>query len=226
MIRQDMRATERGSKSGPIVQPRPRKPRERLAWLLEFANREGSIRALPDEELQQLRLEVLGFCERTMTSGSTHTLSAARLSKLSGEVAHGIRALIRRREPWLPRIGSMTLYLNLNGGRAIRQYIAEHLDGFLMEAHELIAAEAKRLRQCVRKDCRKVFVANKRQVFCSLACSQDERTERFLDRHSEQELSERRHSHYVAWVKRTKGPAVAKRIRRRQANRVSSGEQI
>src|SRR5690242_13718122 len=123
MIRQNMRATERGSKSRPIVQPRPRKPRERLAWLLEFANREGSIRALPDEELQQLRLQVLGFCERTMTSGSTDTLSAARLSKLSGEVEHGIRALIRRREPWLSRSGPMTLYLNLNGGRAIRQYI-------------------------------------------------------------------------------------------------------
>src|SRR5438128_2691107 len=100
MIRQDFRETNRGSKSGPIVQPPLRNPRERLVWLLEFADRAGSIRTLPDEELQQLRLQVLRFCERRMTTGSTYTLSAARLAKLSGETAHGICALIRR-EPWL-----------------------------------------------------------------------------------------------------------------------------
>jgi hypothetical protein len=225
MIQQDIRATKRGSESEPKVRGSLRTPRERLAWLLEFANRAGSICALSDEELQLLRLQLWEFCERTMTCGSSDDLSAARLAKLSGEIAHGIRLLIRG-QPWLSQIHEMKLYLDLKGGRPIKRYIATHRDGFLMKAHELLAAEARRLRQCLRQDCRKVFVANKRQVFCSLACSQDERTERFLDRHSEQELSERRHARYVAWVKRTKGPAVAKRIRRRQANRVSSGEQI
>jgi hypothetical protein len=225
MIQQDIRATKRGSESEPIVRQSLRKPRERLAWLLEFADRAGSIRALSDEELRLLRLQLWEFCERMMTCGSPDDLSAARLAKLSGEIAHGIRALVRG-DPWRPRIHEMTLYLDLKGGRSTKRYIAAHRDGFLMKAHELLAAEARRLRQCLRQDCRKVFVANKRQVFCSLGCSQDERTERFLDRHSEQELSERRHARYVAWVKRTKGAAVAKRIRMRQADSVSSGEQI
>jgi hypothetical protein len=224
MIRQDLRATEQGSKSGPIVQPPLRKPRERLAWLLEFANRAGSIRALSDEELQLLRLQLWEFCERMMICGGPDDPSAARLANLSGEIAQGIRLLIRG-QPWLSRIREMKLYLDLKGRRPIKRYIAAHRDGFLMKAHELLAAEAKRLRQCLRNDCRNIFVANKRQVFCSLSCSQDERTERFLSRHSEQELSERRHSRYVASIKRTKGPAVAKKIRRRQANSVSSGEQ-
>jgi hypothetical protein len=86
MIRQDMRATELGSKSAPIVQRRPRKPRERLSWLLEFANRAGSIRDLPDEELQLLRLQLWEFCERMMICGGPDDLSAARLAKLSGEI--------------------------------------------------------------------------------------------------------------------------------------------
>jgi len=225
MIRQDLRAAKRGSKSGPIVQPPLRKPRERLVWLLEFANRAGSINALSEKELQLLRLEIWEFCERTMMRGGLDDLSAARLVNLSGEIAYGIRALIRG-EPWSLRIHEMTLYLHLKGGRITKRYIAAHRDGLLMKAHELLAAEARRLRQCLRQDCRKVFVANKRQVFCSLGCSQDERTERFLDRHSEQELSERRHARYIAWVKRAKGAAVAKKIRRRQADRSSSSEQI
>jgi hypothetical protein len=225
MIRQDLRATEQDSKSGPIVQLPLRKPRERLVWLLEFANRAGSIRALSDEELQMQRLQLWEFCERMMTCGSPDDLSPARLANLSGEIAHGIWLLIGG-QPWLTRIREVKLYLDLKGGRPIKRYIAAHRDGFLMKAHELLAAQAKRLRRCQRKDCRKIFIANKRQVFCSLGCSQDERTERFSDRHSEQELSERRHARYIAWVKRTKGVAVAKKIRRRQANSVSSGEQI
>ena len=39
----------------------------------------------------------------------------------------------------------------------------------------------------------KSFVANKRQVFCGAPCSQQERTERFVAKHSSRELSERRH---------------------------------
>jgi hypothetical protein len=222
MIRQGMRSTKRGLVSQSGVRQGLRKPRERLAWLLEFANRAGSIRALSDDELQLLRLQLWEFCERTMTYGSSSDdLSAARLVKLSGEIAYGIKTLFRG-EPWRLRIHELTLYLDRKGGRTTKRYIATHRDGFLMEAHELLAAEAKRLRHCLRRDCRKIFVANKRQVFCSSSCSQDERTERFLDRHNEQELSERRHARYIALVKRTKGPAVAKKIRRRQDNQASS----
>jgi hypothetical protein len=120
----------------------------------------------------------------------------------------------------------MKLYLDLKGDRPIKKYIAAHLDGVLMKAQELLAAEARRLRRCLRQDCGKIFIANKRQVFCSLGCSQDERTERFLSRHSEQELRERRHARYVAMVKRAKGAAAARRIRRRQAPLPGSREQV
>lgn len=218
MIRREGRATKRDRRLGSGLRQSLRKPRERVTWLLGFAERAGSINTLSGGELQLLRSQVWDFSGRMMTSGSAQELSAANLARLSGEVWHGIRALIRG-EPWRSRVRSMTLYLDVNGDRATRRYIAKHRDGFLIEAHELIAAEAKRLRQCLRKNCRRIFVANRRQVFCSLSCSQDERTERFLTSHGEEELSERRHARYVASIRRTKGPAVAIRIRRRPRRR-------
>jgi hypothetical protein len=214
MARQDKRSAKEGEKLRLPGRCSLGKARDRLTWLLEFASLAGSIAALSPEELQRLRSQVWTFPERTMTTGGLHDLSAAQLARLAGEVGHGVRALIRG-EVWRSRTRSVTLHLHIQGGRATRRYIAEHLDGFLIEAHELIAAEAKRLRQCPRSDCGKIFAANKRQVFCSLLCSQNERTERFLATHSEEELSEKRHARYVAWIQRTKGPAVAKKITRR-----------
>ena len=214
MARQDKRSAKEGGKLRLPDRRSLGKARDRLTWLLEFARLAGSIAALSPEELQRLRSRVWAFPERIMTTGGLHDLSATQLARLASEVAHGVRALIRG-EVWRSRTRSATLYLHIQGGRAIRRYIAEHLDGFLIEAHELIAAEAKRLRQCPRSDCGKIFAANKRQVFCSLLCSQNERTERFLATHSEEELSEKRHARYVAWIQRTKGPAVAKKITRR-----------
>jgi hypothetical protein len=214
MIRRDKRSAKEGGKLGLARRRSLGKARERLSWLLEFASRAGSIGGLSPEELHRLRSRVWAFPERMITTGGLDGLSADRLARLASEVAHGVRALVRG-EVWQSRVRSVRLYLHLHAGRATRQYIAEDLDGFLIEAHELIAAEAKRLRQCPRSDCERIFVANKRQVFCSLRCSQNERTERFLATHSEEELSEKRHARYVAWIQRTKGPAVAKKIARR-----------
>jgi hypothetical protein len=214
MVRKDRRSAKEGGILGLARRRSLGNARERLTWLLEFASRAGSIAALSSEELQRLRSRVWAFPERMMTTRGLDDLSTAQLARLAGEVAHGVRVLIRG-EAWRSRTRSVTLHLHLRKGRAIRRYIAEHSDGFLIEAHELIAAEAKRLRQCPRSDCGKIFVANKRQIFCSFRCSQNERTERFLATHSEEELREKRHARYFAWIQRTKGPAVAKKIRRR-----------
>jgi hypothetical protein len=224
MVRQDERVTKQDRGPRSILRQPLRTPRERLSWLLEFANLASSMRSLSDRELQLLGNRMSGFCEGLITAGDADELSATRLAKLSAEIASGIRSLIRG-ESWLSRIREMNLYLDLSGSRPTKKYIAAHLDAVLIKAHELLAAEARRLRRCPRQDCEKIFIANKRQIFCSLACSQQERTERFLDRHSEQELRERRHARYVAMVKRAKGAAAARRIRRHHTRIPSSGEQ-
>lgn len=206
------RIDERGAK--PRRRPRRASAYDRLVWLVDFTDRAGLIATLSGEELDGLRSKVWSFPLRTMTRSSFEDLSARRITELAHKIGHGIRALMRG-EPWRATIGPLTLYLDLKNGQPYSRYIADHRDGFLLEAHELIAAEGRRLRHCRHAECQKVFVANKRQVFCGPPCSQQERTDRFLAKHDSRELSERRHWRYVELVRRTQGPAVAKKVRRR-----------
>ena len=118
----------------------------------------------------------------------------------------------------MPQIGKAKLYLRLKDGKAQRGYITSHSDGFLLEACELVAAQAKQLRQCERSQCRELFAANKRQVFCSSRCSQMQRTERFLGSHSREELSDKRHVRYKEKIKKEKGLAVAVKVQRGGVN--------
>jgi len=189
---------------------------ERLGWLVDFAFRADEIKSLSGEALQKLRADVGNFPTRIMTIGApTEDLSPDRIRELAHKLRQGIHDLLRG-EPWLTRIDSLKLYLAFERGTPHSRYIAGHLDGFLLEAHELIAAEGRRMRQCRRAECPKVFVARKRQIFCGPQCAQQERTDRFfLASRSNEELSAQRHRRYVEVVKRTKGAAVANKVRRR-----------
>jgi hypothetical protein len=195
-----------------------RSDRERLAWLLKFSEySESQIKILPELTLRRLRSEVWRFPEHAMTQGGDEDLSCAQIGQLASKIGAGLRALIRG-EPWMPRIGKAKLYLRLKDGEAQRRYITSHSDGFLLEACELVAAQAKRLRLCERSQCRQLFAANKRQVFCSSRCSQMQRTGRFLANHSREQLSVKRHERYKEQIKKEKGPAVAGKVLRRGVN--------
>jgi hypothetical protein len=220
MIRLDKRVPTRAHKPAPR-RSQLRTRHRRLVWLLSFADQAGQLATLDGRALERLRFEVWSFPVRIMTSGGHDELSGARIADLAAKVRHGIRTLLRG-ETWHSPIGSQTLYLTLKDGRPHSRYSARHVDGFLVEAYELIAAEAQRLRQCQRSKCPKVFAANKRQVFCSPRCAQDQRTERFLMKQTKEERSARRHARYVAQIKRTKGDAVAKKVRRRQRGPVNN----
>jgi hypothetical protein len=191
---------------------------KRLNWLLNFASRsEFQIKSLPENELRRLRHEVWCFPERNITQGGDDDLSIGIIVRLASRLGLGVNALMRG-EPWLHSVGPVKLYLRLENQRADWRYITSHADGFFLEAVELIAAHAGRLRRCPREDCQKLFAANKRQRFCSSACSQAKRTERFLANHSRGELSAKRHARYVEQIKQQKGLPVAKKIRRRRPN--------
>lgn len=191
----------------------PRSERQRLLWLVAFgALTRNEIAKLSEFQLARLRSQVWSFPYRTMTLGSDDTLAPKKIAELASKVGAGIRALMRG-DPWRPKIGSITLYVALRNEQAQLRYIADHWDGFLLEAGELIASEGKRLRKCAHGVCQKVFVANKRQTFCGERCAQIERAERFRRRHGSKALSERRHERYVKKVRRTKGDAVARKVR-------------
>lgn len=192
-----------------------RSERARLVWLVGFGGlTPKEISTMPDTELQRLRDKVWGFPVRAITRGDSETLSKDRIAQLATNIGAGLRALMRG-EPWQERLNSITLYLARSGERARTRYLAEHRDGFLLETFELLASQWTRLRKCQRSECRRIFAANKRQAFCTARCSQLERTKRFLQRHGREMLGERRHARYVEQIKRTKGPAVARKVVRR-----------
>ena len=201
----DSRMTKRNSRHGGSRRTK-RSERERLSWLVNFgALTPHEISMMHDTELERLRFEVWSFRVLNLTHGDLETLSKDRIGELARRIGSGLRALMRG-EAWRPRLDSITLHLDWNGKRAHTGYVADHLDGFLLEAFDLFASQWRRLRRCQRSECRRIFAANKRQAFCSASCSQLERTKRFLQRHTREELSERRHKRYVEQVRRTKGP--------------------
>ncbi len=191
--------------------------RHRLNWLLDFAARAKELAGLRGQELARLKLAVESFPMSAITDNDRPAPSASAIAKLASTVGSGIRALFRS-EPWQLRIGVTTFYLDLKSRRPTRRFVTSQADGFLLEAQELIAAGAQWLRECRRRECRRVFVANRRQVFCTPRCAQDERTERFLARRTREEFSEQRHARYVKNIRLTKGPAVAQKVRRRQGS--------
>jgi hypothetical protein len=200
------RMTKRNSRRGGSRRT-SRSELERLSWLVSFgALTRNEISMMHDTELERLRFEVWSFRVLALTHGDLETLSKDRIAQLATRIGSGLRALMRG-EAWRPRLDSITLHLYWNSKGAHTGYIANHLDGFLLEAFELFASQWRRLRRCQRSECQRIFAANKRQAFCSASCSQLERTKRFLQRHSRKELSERRHERYVEQIKRTKGPA-------------------
>jgi hypothetical protein len=191
---------------------------QRLTWLLNFAERsESQIKSLPEDEFRRVRHEVWCFPERTMTYGGDDELSISSIIQLAFRLRSGLKSLMRG-QPWLHSVGPAKLYLRLKNPGVERRYITSHADGVFLEAVELIAAHAGRLRRCPRETCRKLFAANKRQRFCSSLCSQAKRTERYRANHSRAELSANRHARYVEQVRQKKGLAFAKKVRHRRPN--------
>src|SRR5208283_2802933 len=81
--------------------------RERLNWLLQFAERAGQPAAFRGEELERLRNEVRLFPISLMTHGDHQALSARVIAKLAAEVGSAIRALLRD-EAWQLSINAIT----------------------------------------------------------------------------------------------------------------------
>jgi len=56
---------------------------------------------------------------------------------------------------------------------------------FILSAYRVLELEGVRLRECAAPGCRRIFVRQKRAIFCSKKCSQREQTKRYRERHPE-----------------------------------------
>lgn len=63
---------------------------------------------------------------------------------------------------------------------------------FLLGAHRILELEGVRLRECAAPGCERMFVRQKRAIFCSKVCSQREQTRRYRERHPEHSKNRQR----------------------------------
>ena len=161
-----------------------RTPEERLAWLLEFAERRSDVRERT-VDFEELLAEIAAFA----IAEGWHTLLHARPSlsrsdveKLILEVRDGLHNLTADpSRPWELRTAGRKLTWSVRrdrAGRAIVFQSGDLPDVFIWQAHRLVTLALEALGACKR--CSRLFVIRRRgQMYCSNTCSQAVRNARF-----------------------------------------------
>ena len=80
-------------------------------------------------------------------------------------------------------------------------------DIFWLAVADILGIYGDRIRQCLRVDCRKIFIRNKRQDYCSMQCSQSERTKKYYVANRATARRRRRES-YEKKMKMIYGPNI------------------
>jgi hypothetical protein len=149
----------------------------RLAWLLNFAQRQG-LASLRDEALLRLQQEVVAFSIWAVDAVDTtdhERLSAEQLSLLSEKISGGIRAVVNgdSGEGWeTPKGSRVSRAIYKDPGGTVR--VVFHTDSptlVIWKAQSLIAQYRDRILHCKRPGCGRWFLRVRRQRFCSEACS-------------------------------------------------------
>jgi hypothetical protein len=211
-----------------------RTPRERLAWLLEFAQQRPAIFATNGKARRQATDEIGHFTlgGGVGLSGRLDLLSVIDLEGFAIFVLHGLSSL-RERDGWELRLLPLQRLLQNKPVSFVRQVRREsegrietrYLSSDVLmtarwRAQELVAENLNSIGVCPRPApaCGRYFVINKRQKYCSGRCSGIERQAKLrtkLRRKDPERARILRHEAYKRKVAREKGPAVAKKVRTR-----------
>jgi hypothetical protein len=195
----------------------------RLAWLLALIEKttEEIARSLADSA-SQLRIELVLF------AFEADPYKAEPIDQVL-EAIDRVRACLRNlRQNWewklnltFPGDASIIKHFSvvpksrrLRWSGAIESFLmSNHFPtSFLLIAGEVIEAEGLRIHECARSGCGRLFVKRKRGSYCSIQCSQKERDRRFRERHSSEEIKERRHRLYLREVETKHGSARARHV--------------
>ena len=123
--------------------------------------------------------------------------------------------LLRQHRTWSDTVGVTFAYANPDDRKIVQTAGPDSTDlvnRFKVRVHEALGRFAARVRFCGRRECGAAFIANKRQEFCSPACSQRARTERYRAKDPER-VRRRRRAAYDRAKKRK--PAGRRRVGRR-----------
>jgi hypothetical protein len=200
----------------------------RLAWLLEFVQRQPDT-TLTDDEVTELQDQILAFClcqsGPRFSSQDMAKLDAPALLKLQAQIRRGIRCFLHDPpQEWSLHEVRRTLIRDPKSGagrlipRGTPDLFFEH------SAAELIVAEGARIEECQKPLCDRLFVCRKRGAYCSRRCSQYVRTKRYREKQQiteakKAEFAENRHRAYERRIKAKTGQNVKVR---RNCERIST----
>jgi hypothetical protein len=161
-----------------------RTDQERLAWLLQFAERQIDL-SDRDPKLEELLAEIAAFAIAEGWHTPLHArppLGAEDLMELIVEVRSGLRSLTADPpRPWEFRTANRNLTWSVrrdDAGHGIVYQNGELADVFIWQAHQLVTRALDVLGTCRR--CSRRFVIRRRgQLYCCNACSQAVRNARF-----------------------------------------------
>ncbi len=176
-----------------------------LGWLLESAQREE---ASPIDEA--MLPSFLRPYATTEPKCSPDVLRKVR------KLAVAICRSVRERGTWEFPVHSTHRVVTWSGPYAVAAFRTNDWQtAFCLRAAELVAAYSGQLRKCARAECGRLFVAVKRQAYCSSQCSQSARFAKYWNSLSAKKRREKRHQQYVKQVEKERGPGVAEHVRRR-----------
>ncbi len=215
---QDRQELLRWTLGWPVAAERMNQVREgRLGWLLRFLALD--LDALSEGAWLDLRFDVLVFPHGApFFHGSARAPDREEVRRFQMEVREGLKILFEEGF-WdleetaigiqLQRIKEEPLALGSlrppDRARIEKAYKTTWQAACLTTIADLLATQGERIRQCI--NCGKLFLAVKRQEYCTLRCSQTTRTRRYREAHREDAYG-RRHRAYQQSIERKLGARV------------------
>ncbi len=216
-----------------------RSDEDRMHWLLRFGSR--NLTNVSAEEWWNLLFEILVFaaqpfdrfvvCE-VFWMGGEIKLDLVELWRLHAWVQSGLSGL--RESPYVivdehdiasdgPRQWRVDVNLEhcftWENDRLVDKPVGDSgstINRFKVQVANTFARQAYRIRLCQNRDCVKLFLAHKRQIYCGGKCSDVVRKRKQREKHPERIRNQRRAA-YVREKQRLHGPKVKVERRPRKA---------
>jgi hypothetical protein len=186
---------------------------EQMGWLLDFAQGPAGEVAQTDADRPWRSLEsfVAGgmniWNEKTRRKEErARRPSEVQVQRLRRDIAKALNRFLFERRPWeITPAGSFVRSLRWLGNRPVASFIGgDWRTRFQLRAMELLEREGGNIRKCEYQSCGRLFlIHDKRQRFCSEACANQTRLERFRSQMSESDWKARRRSYYSTIAERT-----------------------
>ena len=175
-----------------------------LKWLLELGQRDSDSLTPIDE---------------VMFSSFVGPYTATELKPSPGAVrklATDVCGLTNERSAWEFSVNNTQRVVEWSGPYAFASFKTANLQtAFRLRAADLLAEYAAQVHKCERVECGRLFVAVRRQTYCSPQCSQRARFMKYWNSLSAKERREKRHLHYVEQIRKVRGSVAANRVGKR-----------